>query len=280
MKNFTFTIFIAFLLSLLLHFLFYETINQALLNTHLQIPTTNKISKNHKRGYTDIKFVKLIDIQKEIKIKKTIKKKIVKKNLKIKKVIKKKIVKKQQKPITKTTKQTKKTKKVKKVKIVTIPKQQIDLKQFFVINKIEQQSEPKQEISSQEEMQNIQQELNQIKNLDEATQEYIKLYGKQYFKFSKIQKRYIINNISTIGRITQRHLRYPKISIRTRQKGINVVEFLFYPNGDISNLEITDTSHYTALDKNTLKTIKIAYKDYPRPTQTVKIKINVKYILY
>ena len=157
-------------------------------------------------------------------------------------------------------------------------KKKVDLKKFFTINKTERIKEEK--TSLYEKNKQLQEEKNDIKKLDQMTQSYLKLYGDEYFLLSKEEKRFLKTNLSRIGQITQRYLKYPAISIRTRQKGINVVEFILYDNGDISNLMITDGSGYTALDKNTIRTIKIAYKDYPKPYQQIKIKIYVRYILY
>jgi len=61
---------------------------------------------------------------------------------------------------------------------------------------------------------------------------------------------------------------------------MNVVEFYLHPNGDITDLKLADSSYYTALDTNSIDTIRIAYQDYPRPLEKVKIKIYIKYILY
>lgn len=116
--------------------------------------------------------------------------------------------------------------------------------------------------------------------IDEITQSYIKLYGEEYNSFTKIQKVYLQKNLKTIGSITQKYLRYPTISIRTRQSGTNVIEFILHPNGDITQPIITTSSGYEALDSNTIKTIEIAYKDYPRPSQATKIRIYVTYRLY
>ena len=122
--------------------------------------------------------------------------------------------------------------------------------------------------------------MNEIRQLPALTQSYIKLYGEKYFEFSETQRKYLNQNLNKIGQITERYLEYPRVSIRTKQQGINVVEFYLHPNGDISNLKLTDSSYFTALDDNTLYTIKIAYQDYPRPIEKVLIRINVKYILY
>jgi protein TonB len=264
MKNIIISILIAFLISLVIHFLSFVTVNRTIKNNKLQINTTNKIENIKKNKFTFIKYVKLKKVDK-IK-KKSKKKSIIKKTKpkKTKKVVKKKTI---IKPIKK------------KPTIIDIPinKPKIDLRKLFTIQKVSQVSNTQK--TNKKELEDERQEIQKVKQLDKLTQSYIKLYGKQYFLFSNEEKRYIKSNISHIGKITQKHLRYPNISIRTKQQGINIVEFLFHPNGDISDLKITDSSHYTALDQNTIDTIEIAYKDYPKPSIIVKIKIYVRYIL-
>ncbi len=117
-----------------------------------------------------------------------------------------------------------------------------------------------------------------FENIDSKTREYLLLYGAEYFSYNDETKKYLKNNLSTIGRITQRYLRYPAISLKTKQSGQNIVEFYLHPNGDISNLKITKKSHFGALDKSSYETIKLAYKDYPTPKEKTKIRIYVKYI--
>lgn len=113
--------------------------------------------------------------------------------------------------------------------------------------------------------------------LDQITKSYLKLYGKEYNNFTEVQKVFLKNNLRDIGRITEQYLRYPYLAIRLRQQGTNVVEFILYPNGDISDLKLSNSSGSTSLDENTVETIKIAYKDYPRPKEPTKIKIYVNY---
>jgi len=108
----------------------------------------------------------------------------------------------------------------------------------------------------------------------------IDLYGKEFQEFTSIQKAYIKNNLNLIGRITQYHLRYPRISVRTKQEGFNIITFFLYPNGDISNPVFIKTSGFSPLDKQSYETIQIAYKDYPRPKEKTKIIIRVYYKLY
>ena len=280
MKNLILTIFIAFLISLAIHFLLYITFKDTLQNNTLQISTTNKIEDVKKNGFTSIKYVKIKkpEIKKPEKIKKPIKKP--------KKIIKKKRIKEKSKKIIKKTvrKQIKKSqiKKVpilKEIKAIQLPKiePKVDLKKLFTIQKTKEVT-PIEQLKQQKLIEE-QQEVKELQQLDQLTQSYIKLYGKKYFSFSKEQKRYLKDNLGRIGKITQRYLTYPTISIRTRQSGMNIIEFFLHPNGDITDLKLTDSSYYTALDENTIDTIQLAYKDYPKPTQIVKIKIYVKYIL-
>lgn len=116
--------------------------------------------------------------------------------------------------------------------------------------------------------------------LDNITKSYLELYGEEYNSFNAVQKVFLHKNLRDIGRITQRYLRYPSLAVRLRQAGTNIVEFMLHPNGDITNLILTNSSGSTSLDDNSLETIKIAYKDYPRPEETTKIKIYVNYSLY
>ncbi len=66
-------------------------------------------------------------------------------------------------------------------------------------------------------------------------------------------------------------------ALRLGQEGLSAVEFYLHPNGDISGLKIIVSSNYMLLDRNSERTIEIAYKDYPRPTSKTKIRIFVSY---
>lgn len=116
--------------------------------------------------------------------------------------------------------------------------------------------------------------------IDELTQTYLNLYGDEYYSFSDETKEFLKENLSDIGKITQKYLMYPSISIRTKQQGQNVVEFYLHPNGDITDLKLLKSSTYSALDSNSIHTIKVAYKDYPKPKEVTKIRIFVHYKLY
>ncbi|WP_233709823.1 energy transducer TonB, partial [Helicobacter salomonis] len=119
------------------------------------------------------------------------------------------------------------------------------------------------------------------KGMDSQTRKDIDdLYGEEFGDLGTAEKDFIKSNLSEIGRITQRYLEYPSAAGYLGQDGVDAVEFYLHPNGDITGLKIIMESGYKLLDDNTLKTITIAYKDYPRPTTTTLIRIRVRYFIY
>ena len=109
------------------------------------------------------------------------------------------------------------------------------------------------------------------------------LYGSEFNTYSPTQKKFIRNNLSTIHRITQSTLSrngYPDIAVRTKQQGTNIVSFYLHPNGDITGLRLKKSLGYEALDKNTLKVIRLAYKDYPLPNKKTRLIFYVRYSIY
>ena len=112
-----------------------------------------------------------------------------------------------------------------------------------------------------------------------------KLYGASFDSFTPTQKRFIVDKLDSIHRITQSTLTrrgYPAgaVAMQTRQEGENIVSFDLHPNGDISNLRLEQEIGYRALDENTLQTIRIAYKDYPYPIETTHIVFYVEYSIF
>ncbi|MEA3289898.1 MAG: energy transducer TonB [Campylobacterota bacterium] len=267
MKKTTYIIIFAFVISILIHYILFIGFNKITTSIQPKYHSSKK-SSNINNKPTNIKFVKIKEKpqpqpKKQVEVKKE---KQLPPKKEIKKVIKNKPIKKNKKII-------------KDVKTIKIPKQETktdEIKKRYILTKEQKKIIEKEKQKQLEEYKEIQ----QLKRLDPLTKSYIQLYGRKYLKFTDNQKEYIKNNISSIGRITQKYLVYPAISARTKQSGTNIVEFTLHPNGDITDLRLTNSSKYTALDKNTIKTIKIAYKDYPKPKEPTKIKIYVKYILY
>lgn len=102
-------------------------------------------------------------------------------------------------------------------------------------------------------------------------------YGEEAYSLSKEDKAYLDENYHKIYTITQRNLRYPQEAGRLGLQGVNRVEFFLQPNGDITDLRITSSSGYAMFDKNSLRTIEISYKDYPRPKKPLKIIFYIHY---
>ncbi|CCB80584.1 ferric siderophore transport system, periplasmic binding protein TonB [Helicobacter bizzozeronii CIII-1] len=125
------------------------------------------------------------------------------------------------------------------------------------------------------------QSYEEDKGMDSQTRKDIdELYGEEFGDLGTAEKDFIRSNLSEIGRITQKYLEYPSAAGYLGQDGVDAVEFYLHPNGDITGLKIILPSGYKLLDDNTLKTITIAYKDYPRPTTTTLIRIRVRYFIY
>jgi protein TonB len=117
----------------------------------------------------------------------------------------------------------------------------------------------------------------------EILNELEKLYGKEYDKFTKIQKAYLEKNIGNFQTITQRvldRLGYPQLAAKLKIGGVNIVEFMFHPDGSITNLKVLDSSGYAILDDYSINLIEIAYKDYPKPETSTKLRFYVQYRLY
>ena len=108
-------------------------------------------------------------------------------------------------------------------------------------------------------------------------------YGSEFNSFTPTQKKFIEKNLGSIYRITQRTLTrngYPRVAARTHQQGTQIVTFYLHPNGAISGLRLKKRVGYASLDKNTIKVIRIAYKNYPRPKTKTKITFYVEYSLF
>jgi protein TonB len=116
--------------------------------------------------------------------------------------------------------------------------------------------------------------------LDEITQSYLKLYGKEYEKLTNVQKVFIQNSIKSIVEITRSYYRFPSLALKLRKNDYNIVEFTLHPNGDISGLRIVQPGNYSFYDKSILEAIQYAYKDYPRPKEATKIKFYITYRVY
>lgn len=264
------TIILTFILSITIHILFLYNYKVEKKEQKIE-KTFDKKAKDNKSTITYVKLAKPKPIIKEVvKPKEQLVQKEHKKELK--KVPKKiEAQKKEKKPILPIKKEAKKQ----------IIKEKPDFK------KVQEEIKPQERRKSidKKSLENflLSEPVLDKELLDEVTKSYLKLYGEEYNKFTKVQKAFLQNSLKKIGEITQKYLYekgYPRIAVKTGQQGVNVVEFFLYPNGDIKDLKIINSSSYATLDKNTIETIEIAYKDYPRPKEVTKIRIYVYYRLY
>ena len=257
---------LAFAVSIALHFLFF---NNYIIQKNT--PEQNKETQNKK---SSIQYVKLKKIEPKVEPKKEIQKEVVKKVQTKEKVTVKKAVK-SKKPIVKKVikKERKKTIAVNKKVVEKAAKLQDKILKDQIVNK-------KTSIQKKT-LENFLSQAEPVNN--KMLNEIMKLYGEEYESFTKVQKAFIEKNHNSFQVITQRvlnRLGYPRLARKLKLSGTNVVEFMFFPDGSIKNLKITQSSGYSVFDKYTLNLIEIAYKDYPRPKTPTKLKFYVRYIAY
>ncbi|WP_198306127.1 energy transducer TonB [Arcobacter vandammei] len=262
MKN----IVLASLVSLLIHLLFF---------LNFKYEKNEQQNEEKKFEKTDIKFVKLEEKKVEVPVekpkeepiskptppptKKEIQKPIIKEEKVVKKVEKPKVLETPKKPVKKEIEKAKEF-------------QNKVLKEQVVTDKPNIQDKTLENFLSQKEPVN-----------KEVLTELEKLYGKEFDTFTKVQKAYLEKNLNNFQIITQRVLNrmgYPKLAAKLQIGGVNIVEFMFHPDGSITGLKITNSSGYTILDDYSLELIEIAYKDYPKPTEKTKIKFQVFYRIF
>ena len=110
--------------------------------------------------------------------------------------------------------------------------------------------------------------------------EIIDLYGDELGDYGMAEIDFLVNNLRDIGRITQYHINrrgYPREAAILGQSGKNVIEFYLHPNGDISELRVVSSSNSIILDNDMQTNIKVAFREYPRPTTKVKIRFFMTY---
>ncbi|PUE66315.1 hypothetical protein B0175_06295 [Arcobacter lacus] len=253
MKNIIF----AFIISVILHLLLLVSYNKSLNETKQE----NKQEQNEKivEKKSDVKFVKIQqeNISQEKKIEPKPEPKVTQK------IIEKQIKLPKNESESKIAQNTKKSADIKQAKEIqkNILKESNALQEKTLENFLSQKEPINKNI------------LNELE----------KLYGEEYKTFTKVQKAYLEKNLNNFQVITQRvldRLGYPKLAAKQKIGGVNIVEFMFHPNGDISDLRIIDSSGYAVLDEYTIELIQIAYKDYPKPETTTKLRFKVFYRIY
>ena len=245
----------AFIISILLHLIIFESYkNKELIKKDEFQETAKKKS--------EVKFVKL-NKQEIVAKEEIIEKKVESIVEKPKEIIKKDIPKKVEK--TKIKKDTPNIEKSKKLQNNILKEQIVNENESLQNTTLENYLAQKEFINK------------------EILDELEKLYGKEYETFTNVQKAFLEKNLNNFQVITQKvlnRLGYPRLAAKLRISGTNVIEFMFHPDGSISDLKITTSSGYEIFDKYSKELIEIAYKDYPKPKTSTKIRFNVQYSAY
>lgn len=264
-------IILAFIISISLHLLLFNNYKNEKESENKQ-----EIKKNTKKS--DVKFVKLQ--KKEPKVEKEI---IKKKELPVEKKVQKPKIIEKPKVVEKPKKEVVKEKKYIKAKEpIKYQEKRVVKKAKEFQNKVLNEQIVKKESSIQNKT--LEDFLSQKEPVDNRIlSEIERLYGREFETFTKVQKAFLEKNLNSFQVITQRvlnRLGYPRLAAKLRIAGTNIVEFMFYPDGSIKDLKITNSSGYEIFDSYSLELIQIAYKDYPRPSTPTKLKFNVQYRLY
>lgn len=250
---------LAFVVSLLIHILLF-------LNYSFEESAKEETKKDNEKS--EVKFVKLV--QEKVLQEQTAK------NVEPK-IDKPKIVEQKQQNI-KTPKIVEKEQKASSELKANNSKKQLDIKEAKKVQKEVLKESSNLQDSALEKFLSQKTPINQ-----EVLNELQKLYGKEYDNFTNVQKAYLEKNLNNFQVITQKVLNrmgYPKLAAKLGIGGINTIEFMFHPNGDISGLKIIGSSGYTILDDYSLELIQIAYKEYPKPTEPTKLRFKVFYRNY
>ena len=250
-------IILAFIISISLHFFLFKKYNSDEFTKNDQVK--EEIVKK-----SDVKFVKL-------KKEESISEKIV-----------------ETQPEQKIEKKTEKIIEIKKPKnepikkIVEIPKKE-DIQKAKELQKtvLNEQIVNKNDSIQDKTLENFLSQKEPVNK--EILNELQKLYGEEYDKFTKVQKAYLEKNLNNFQSITQRvldRLGYPPLAAKLRIGGVNVIEFMFHPDGSITGLKVINSSGYAVLDDYSIELIEIAYKNYPKPQTSTKLRFNVQYRAY
>lgn len=86
-------------------------------------------------------------------------------------------------------------------------------------------------------------------------------------------------NLSFIREVISSYLTYPPVARRMGWEGKVVVVFKLTPEGYVEDLRIKRSSGYELLDKNTLRLIKEASREFPKPEKTITLIVPVVYKL-
>ena len=90
---------------------------------------------------------------------------------------------------------------------------------------------------------------------------------------------YMKENLTKIREAIMSHLTYPPIARKMGWKGTVVVRFVLTPEGKVEESKVEKSSGFELLDRNALRAVILASKDFPKPKKRVVVKVLIVYRL-
>jgi protein TonB len=93
------------------------------------------------------------------------------------------------------------------------------------------------------------------------------------------QEKYIKTNLESIIAAIKKHKNYPYLAKKRGFEGKVVVQCTIMANGKIKDIKIIDECKYDILNKNSIKILKLASKEFEAPKKDVQLTIPFNYYL-
>lgn len=93
-----------------------------------------------------------------------------------------------------------------------------------------------------------------------------------------VKQRYLKEHFKYIRDLIQKKLTYPRIARKMGWTGKVIVSFVISTDGNVKDIEITESSGFEMLDKNTIEIVKKT-SPFPRPPVEAQLLIPVTYKL-
>ena len=102
---------------------------------------------------------------------------------------------------------------------------------------------------------------------------------EEFDEVTGYQEEYIEENLSLIREVVASFLRYPPVARRMGWEGTVVVSFYITPEGVVKEEKIEKSSGYELLDRNALRVIRLASREFPKPEREVVVVLPIVYKL-
>jgi protein TonB len=240
----------AFIISLLVHI----SVFAAILYTPIQIKEKETVILSMNM------ISEIVQTKKQVEQKQEVTTKEQKKQVEEKKIekIQKKVepVKKEPKPVKKIKKPKPKKKIVKKEPKKEIKKPVAKVRKEKPVKEVKK--EPVEKVTSQKKQE---ESIKRVKS------------GENY------QEKYIKTNLESIIAAIKKHKNYPYLAKKRGFEGKVVVQCTIMANGKIKDIKIIDECKYDILNKNSIKILKLASKEFEAPKKDVQLTIPFNYYL-